>query len=142
MTDHDPRTTASPMVPHRMGLMSALWAYVMLNTLFRDIHELFRPGFITELTDGDLATSDTALVVAAIALQFPLAMIVLNHVLADRVARPANIALAVLTAVSLAGTWPKDADDVAFAGFQLIGLAAIIVLAWSPRPEATRERRK
>lgn len=142
MTDHDRSAAASPTLHHRMGLMSALWAYVLLNTLFRDIHEFFRPGFITEFTDGDLATTDTALVLAAIALQLPLAMIVLNQVLAARVARPANIALAVITAASLAGSWPKDADDLVFSGFQLIGLGAIIVLAWSPRPEATRERQQ
>jgi hypothetical protein len=128
-------TAAGSMVERRMGTMSALWTYVLLNTLFRDIHEIFRPGFITELTNGELATSNTTLVFAAVALQLPLAMTVLNRIPTFPFASWANIVIALITAASTAGTWPKDPDDLVFAGFQLLGLAAIIVLAWLLRRE-------
>lgn len=106
-----------------------LWLYVLLNTLFRDIHEIFRPGFVDELAAGDLFTSDTALVVVAILLQLPLAMVVVGPLVGSRAARRANTIVAVVVAMGIAASWPKDADDVVFAVFQLLALGAIVALA-------------
>lgn len=116
--------------PHTRTTLAMLWVFVLLNTLFRDVHEVFRPGFLDEtLASG--GTDDSALVIAAVALQLPLAMVVLSGVLRRPVARWTNIAVAALTAVSAADTWPKDADDIVFALVQLVGLLAIVALAWT-----------
>jgi len=32
--------------------LSALWIYVFLNMIFRDLHELGRPGFLKEMMTG------------------------------------------------------------------------------------------
>ncbi|GGI05204.1 DUF6326 family protein [Egicoccus halophilus] len=123
--------------------LSSLWVYVLLNVLFRDIHELFRPGFVAELVDNSVrgTTVDTAAVlVGGLALQLPLAVVVLSRLLNHRPARLANITGAAITAILLTSVWPKDADDVMFWAFELLGLAAIAVLAWrwaAPEPEPT-----
>ena len=109
-------------------MLSTLWVYVLLNILFRDIHELFRPGFVEELLGSNF---DQAVVFAGgVALQLPLALVVLSRLLHRRWARIANLGVAALMALVTATTWPKDADDVLFSGFELLGLAAIAVLAW------------
>ncbi|MEM6745566.1 MAG: hypothetical protein AAF676_17790, partial [Pseudomonadota bacterium] len=38
----------------RRGLLSALWAFILFNLLFRDVHEFLEPGFLTDLADGAL----------------------------------------------------------------------------------------
>ena len=118
------------------AVLSMLWVYVLLNTLFRDIHEFFRDGFIEEVISGRVNGTELTMVTAALVLQLPLSMVVLSRILPRHVNRLANIAISVLTGASVVGTWPKDADDIAFAVFATIGLLAIIAYSWTwqPRP--------
>lgn len=114
--------------------LSALWVYVLLNILFRDMHELFRPGFVEELTHGEIRgeTIDQGeVLMAGLALQLPMSLVVLCRVLRPRIARLASTVVAATMAIATAATWPKDADDLLFAGFELVGLAVIAVVAHS-----------
>lgn len=132
--------------------LSALWVYVLLNVLFRDMHELFRPGFVEELAHGEIRgemVDQRQVLMAALALQLPMSLIVLCRVLRPRPARLANMVVAGTMAITTAATWPKDADDLLFAGFELLALAAIAVVAHSwqdsslganiPRPHSTKD---
>ena len=114
-------------------ILSTLWIYVLLSTLFRDIHEIFRDGFIEELamtgTVRGTHVTSTSLVVAGLFLQLPIAMVVAARLLPPRANRVANSVTAIAVAAGLLGLWPKDADDIVFGAFQLVGLAAIIVLS-------------
>ena len=53
------------------AVLSALWIFFLLNMLFRDIHELFRPGLLEEMMTGIVNgthITDQALLGASIAL--------------------------------------------------------------------------
>jgi hypothetical protein len=112
--------------------------------LFRDVHEYLREGFIAELANSGTVNggevTGTTLLVSGIVLQLPLAMVVLARVLPRRTNRLANIMVAAIMAMGLAGTWPKDADDIVFGIFQLASLAFIAVISyrWS-NDDATHE---
>jgi hypothetical protein len=117
-------------------LLSTIWISVLLSMLFRDVHEYLRDGFIAELASAGTVNggevTGTTLLVSAIVLQLPLAMVVLARVLPRQINRVANIIVATVMALGVAGTWPKDADDIVFGTFQLAGLAliAVISLRW------------
>ena len=113
------------------AVLSMLWVYVLLNTLFRDIHEIFRDGFIEEVISGRVNGTEFTMVTAALVLQLPLSMVVLSRILPRRVNRLANIAISVMTGATVVGSWPKDADDIVFAIFATIGLVAIIAYSWT-----------
>lgn len=117
-------------------LLSTIWISVLLSMLFRDVHEYLRDGFIAELASAGTVNGSevtgTTLLVSAIVLQLPLAMVVLARVLPRQINRVANIIVAAVMALGIAGTWPKDADDIVFGIFQLASLAliAVISLRW------------
>lgn len=125
-------------------LLSTIWISVLLSMLFRDVHEYLREGFIAELANSGTVNggevSGTTLLVSGIVLQLPLAMVVLARVLPRRTNRLANIMVAAIMAMGVAGTWPKDADDIIFGIFQLASLAFIAVISyrWS-NDDATHE---
>jgi len=115
------------------ALLSTLWVYVLLSVLFRDVHELFRPGFVEGLVDLTVRgepVDQTSVLIGGIALQLPLALVPLSWVLPHGVARWSNVVGAIVMALGTLAIWPKDADDYVFAGFQLVALAAIAALAW------------
>lgn len=125
-------------------LLSTIWISVLLSMLFRDVHEYLREGFIAELANSGTVNggevTGTTLLVSGIVLQLPLAMVVLSRVLPRRTNRLANIMVAAIMAMAVAGTWPKDADDIVFGIFQLVSLAFIAVISyrWS-NDDATHE---
>jgi hypothetical protein len=113
-------------------LLSTLWIYVLLSMLFRDVHEFLRDGFIHELatagTVNGSEVSGSTLLVSGLVLQLPLAMVVLSRILPRRISRVANTGVAAIMALGVVGVWPKDADDIVFGIFQLVGLAAIVII--------------
>lgn len=45
-------TNHALMTMDRKAKLSAAWVFVLLNVIFRDLHELFRPGMLAEMTTG------------------------------------------------------------------------------------------
>ncbi len=114
-------------------LLSTIWISVLLSMLFRDVHEYLRDGFIAELASAVTVNggevTGTTLLVSGLVLQLPLAMVVLARVLPRQINRVANIIVATVMALGVAGTWPKDADDIVFGIFQLASLTVIAVIS-------------
>lgn len=74
--------------------LSTLWIFVLFNIVFRDIHELFRPGFLEEIMTGTVngvQLTEERLLVAGIMMEIPIVMVVLSRVLKYRINRWANI---------------------------------------------------
>ncbi len=120
--------------------LSALWIFVLLNILFRDMHELFRFGFLEEIILGTVngtVMSEELMLYAAIALEVQILMVILPQLLPYRINRLTNIivgALAIAAVFAVGG--PRDMDDIFFATMQILALAYIIWLAWKwPRQE-------
>lgn len=122
------------------GKLSSLWIFVLINMLFRDMHEFARVGFlegILEANANGTQASDGMLLIAGIVLELAIAMIVLSRFLNVRLARLTNLVVASIFILTTIGfNLAADLDDLFFAGMELIGLIAIIVIAWRWRHES------
>jgi hypothetical protein len=110
--------------------LSAVWIFVLLNVVFRDLHDLFRPGILQEMMSGvvnGVQLTQETLLLAGVVLEIPIAMVLLSRLLAYRVNRWANIIASVVTIPLLLISGPKDLDDVWFLAIEVITL---LLLAW------------
>nr|WP_250886481.1 DUF6326 family protein [Bacillus sp. SM2101] len=118
----------------RKTTLSALWIFVLLNVIFRDIHELFRPGLLQEMMMGNVngtIITEELLLVFGILLEIPIAMVILSRILQHRINRLINIIASFITMIMLiifGGI--NDLDDIFFLIMEIIALIAIIWCAW------------
>lgn len=126
---------------NRESVLSTAWIFVLLNVIFRDLHELFRPGMLEEMLSGTVngvTVTDQDVLLGGIMLQLPLAMVLLSRLLPDSASRWANLVAALATiAIVLVPTLvtnTPDPDDWLFAAAELVGLLVIIASAWTWRP--------
>ncbi|MDJ0717519.1 MAG: DUF6326 family protein [Prochloraceae cyanobacterium] len=120
------------------ALLSTLWIFFLLNMIFRDIHDLFRPGLLEEMMTGIVngtQVTDGVLLVGGIMVEIPISMVVLSRVLKYRLNRWANIIVGSITLASVIAKKPLDLDDVFFTTIGFITLVIIIWLAWKWRKQ-------
>lgn len=113
--------------------LSTLWIFLLFNILFRDMHELFRPGLLEQMISGTVngtLVSNEMLLVAGIILEIPIAMIVLSRILNYKINRWANISAGILMTVSVVTNPPRDLDDYWFISMGLIASISIVYYAW------------
>jgi hypothetical protein len=113
--------------------LSTAWLFVLLNVVFRDLHELFRPGFLQEIMSGivnGVQMTQETILLGSVAAEIPIAMVLLSRLLAYRVNRFANIGASVVTAALVFTNQPKDLDDVWFLAIVLFALLLIVWFAW------------
>ena len=122
------------------GKLSSLWIFVLINMLFRDMHEFARVGFlegILEANANGTQASDGMLLIAGIVLELAIAMIILSRFLNVRLARLTNLVVASIFILATIGfNLAPHLDDLFFAGMELIGLVEIIVIAWRWKHES------
>ena len=124
------------------GRLSAAWTFVLLNVVFRDIHELFRPGLLQEMMTGTVngvRMTEETLLLAGVALEIPIAMVILSRILSYRVNRWANIIAATVSIPLFLASRPGDLDDIFFATIEVGTLALIVWYAWKWQPRRQHE---
>jgi divalent metal cation (Fe/Co/Zn/Cd) transporter len=119
-----------------------LWTFVLINMLVQDVHELFRTGQLEEMISGMVngtRVTEELLLVAGIALEAPIAMIVISLVLTRRVTRWTHTVISVLMVGLIISNGVRDLDDYFFTIMKIIGLAAIVWYSWRwPAPESSQ----
>lgn len=119
--------------------LSTLWIVVMFNIVFADILSFINPGFLEEVMTGyagEIQITQGLLLVFAVLLEIPIAMIFLSRVLNYRANRWANIIAAVITIVFVVGGGSTDLHYLFFGTVEVVLLALIIWYAWKwPNPE-------
>jgi len=118
---------------------STLWIFVMFNMVFADIVGFMNPGALEEIMTGEVGIQITQelLLVFAILLEIPIAMIVLSRLLTYRVNRWANIIAAVITILFVIGGGNTSLSYLFFATIEVVGMLLIIWYAWRwPHPAA------
>lgn len=72
------------MTPWRLSL---LWAFMLFNMIFRDIHDLFIPAFFEEIgtgvINGNTITAEV-LLVGSMMIELPVSMVILSVLLPKR----------------------------------------------------------
>ena len=116
----------------KRALLSTLWIFVLLNMIFRDIHEFFRLGLLEEMMTGIVngnQVTEQVMLIGAFIVEIPILMLLLSRILNYRINRWANIIIGAVTIALVIGMGQKDLDDIFFATVELIALSAIIWLA-------------
>lgn len=128
----------------RKSTLSTLWIFVLLNMIFRDIHELVRPGFLEEMMTGIVngnQVTDELLLLGGIMIEVVIVMVILARVLQVRVNRWANIIVGAITILLVvSNNTAPDLDDMFFAVIQVAALVVIVWYAWTwPKLEGLHE---
>ena len=120
--------------------LSTLWIFVLLNVIFRDIHELFRPELLEEMMAGvvnGVHITEELLLLGGIGMEILIAMVILSRVLPYRINRWANIIVGPISIPLLLSSGIHDLDDMFFFGIEIVALLLIAWLAWKwPKQEA------
>jgi hypothetical protein len=121
-------------------LLSTLWIVVMINMAFADILGLFIPGALEEVAKTAVSIGITIpqlMLIGAIMLEIPIAMILLSRVLKFKVNRWANIIASVITIVYVVGGGTLSPLYIFIATIEVVCMLLIVWFAWKWRnPES------
>lgn len=124
------------------ALLSTLWIFILLNMIFRDIHELGRPGMLEEIMSGvvnGVQVTEGLMLLGGVMIEITILMVILSRVLTYRFNRWANIIVGALTAGFILTNGRNDLDDFFFATVEIVALAVIVWLAWRWRQPAGQQ---
>jgi Sec-independent protein secretion pathway component TatC len=115
--------------------LSTLWIVVMFNMAFADILTFIKPGALQELWAGQAGVQVTPglLLVFAILIEIPIAMIFVSRVLKPGANRWANTIAAAITTVFVVGGGSLAPHYVFFAAVEVACMALIVWSVWSRR---------
>lgn len=122
-------------------MLSTLWIAILIGGLFRDVHEILRPGFVDELahqgTNYGREVTDGLLLGSGLVLMLLISVVFLARVLPRRPNRIVNFVATGFTTLGTLAIWPKDPDDIAFGLFQLAGVALVVAICvrWPQNPQ-------
>ncbi|WP_299612866.1 DUF6326 family protein [uncultured Tateyamaria sp.] len=122
-------TKFSPMpVPEQL---SSAWLFFLLATLFRDIHNFVRPGFIDQALSGvvnGFTVTDELLLIGGLVVTLPIGLIWLSRMLPKRINQWAN-GLVALMNIGFVVTTPHSAVDEIY--FAVLHMLALLFILWS-----------
>ena len=115
--------------------LSTLWVVVMFNMVFADILTFITPGKLQALWAGQAGVHITPglLLVFAILIEIPIAMIFASHILKPGANRWANTVAAVITAAFVVGGGQLTLNYVFFATVEIACMALIVWSVWTQR---------
>ena len=112
----------------------------MINMAYADILGLFIPGVLEEVAKTSVSTGTTIpllMLIGAIMLEIPTAMILLSRVLKFKVNRWANIIASGITIASVIGGGSLTPHYIFIATIEVVCMLLIAWFAWKWRnPEA------
>jgi uncharacterized membrane protein YhaH (DUF805 family) len=109
--------------------ISVLWIVVMFNMVFADILSFITPGAMAEILTGkagEIQISQELLLVFALFLEVPIAMIFLSRILPARKNRNFNVVASLLTIVFVVGGGSLYLHYIFFAAVEVICMLFII----------------
>ena len=118
--------------------LSTLWVVIMFNMVFADILFFMKPGALQGLWAGQGVlgggqVTEGLLLVFAIFLEIPIAMILVSHVLNRGANRWANTVAAAITTMFVVGGGSLDLHAVFFETVEVACMALIVWSVWSRR---------
>lgn len=108
--------------------LSTLWIVVMINVAMADIF-----GFMLDALSGstpEVQVTQVVMLVFAIIMEIPIAMIILSRILKGTINRWANIIGAVITIIFVIAGGSSYLHYYFFAAVEVICMVAIIWNAW------------
>lgn len=115
-------------------LLSTLWIFILLNMVFRDLHQLGKKSFLEEIKTGvvnGVEITDELMLIGGFLAELPILMVLLSRILSIKVNKWANIIASIITMLVLfSGLASADMDDVFFMIIEAAAFVVIIVTAW------------
>lgn len=118
--------------PHT--LLSALWLFILLNIIFRDIHQFVLASHLEMLLTGfydGIEITEGLMLLGGFLVEVPIAMVLFSLLLKRRIGRPLTIFAAIITTGTLLSSAPTDMDDTFHLVIELAALVAILWTAWT-----------
>jgi hypothetical protein len=119
--------------------ISTLWILIMFNMVFADVVGFMNPGALEKIMTGGTGFEATQglLLVFAVLIEIPIAMIYLSRVLNRRASQLANSAAVVLTVLFIVGGGSSYLSYLFFAAIEILLMLLILGFAWTwPKQEA------
>jgi len=112
--------------------ISILWIVVMINMVFADILSFMLPENLNDIMTGNTPFEITQeiMLIFAIMLEIPIAMIFLSRVLKYRANRRVNIIASVITILFIIGGGSMTLHYIFFATIEVVIMLLIIRSAW------------
>ncbi|MGB5809013.1 MAG: DUF6326 family protein [Polyangiales bacterium] len=113
--------------------LSALWLFVLLNIIFRDLHQLGKKPFLEMLLTGTyngIEITEELLLLGGVLAEVPIAMVLCSLLLNRRIVRPVTFVAAFITTATLVSSPPSDMDDVFHLAIELAAMVTIVWIAW------------
>ncbi len=120
--------------------LPAIWLFILLNTIFRDLHQFVMPGFLETIMTGQfngLEITPILMLIGGVVVSVPISMVPLSLVLERRFTQPLTFVPALIATITMIPTAPIDLDDAYHLVLQLTAMLAIVVLAWRWKPTPT-----
>lgn len=113
--------------------ISTLWIVVMFNMIFADILGFVMPGSLETIINGETGFNITQelLLIFAVLLEIPIAMIFLSRVLNRRANQWANTFAALITTIFIIGGGSNYLHYYFFAGMEILCMVAIVWSVWA-----------
>ena len=114
--------------------LSALWLFILLNIIFRDIHQFTLKSHLEMLLTGyynGTEVTDTILLIGGFVVEIPIAMVLFSLLLSRKIGRPITFMAALMTTATLLFTPPGDPDDMFFLIIELAAILVILRTAWT-----------
>lgn len=115
-------------------LLSTLWIFVLLNMVFRDLHQFGNKGFLEEMLTGvvnGVEITDELMLIGGILAEIPILMVLLSRILKDNANKWANLIAGVITIAVFATAIPSaDIDDIFHMTIEVAAILWIFNIAW------------
>jgi Sec-independent protein secretion pathway component TatC len=112
------------------SLMSTLWIFVLLNMIFRDLHELAKKSYIENILSSNI--NEELLLIFGFILEIPILMVVLSRILDGKLNKWANLFAVSVMLIGFSTTLSSaDMDDIFFMAMETLALLAITIIAWT-----------
>lgn len=109
--------------------LSALWLFILLNVIFRDIHQFTMKSHLEMLLTGyynGMEVTEILMLVGGIVLEIPIAMVLFSLLLQRKINRTTNLVAVIITAGLFLVEPPSDLDDWFFKIVEFLGFLAIL----------------
>lgn len=115
-------------------LLSTLWLFVLLNIIFRDLHQMVKVDFIEEILTGSvngIRITDELMLLGGFLAEIPILMVLLSRILNRNANKWANIIAGIITiAVFATGIPYLDIDDAFHMAIETAAILWIFRIAW------------
>lgn len=120
--------------------LSALWLFILLNIIFRDIHQFTMKSHLEMLLTGiynGTPVTEELILLGGFLVEIPILMCLLSLLLLRKWSRPLNLIASVLTIGVLLAEPPSDLDDTFFKIIEFATIMWIMWTAWKWKPETS-----